>query len=551
MTRYLLCLFIIFGFIQTSIAQDQKNKPKISKVKKKKSKSSKELIADVFQDFQSGKYQDVIDTLLKLEKKFKKGTKKYNELLGLIYYWRGMAYSRLSDYRNAETNFAQAIKLKYKSVDLFYEYGQVLYVADRLKKARIAFKRSFKKGYKKGVSLYYIAFISQELKDYKKAVSFYSMIEKLKDEDKKDVIQAARMQVGDIYLEKIERLPDSFKDVEKYVIPQYQKALKWDEESALAGQIKTKIENLQRKYELVLFRMRNGRPTSRPPYYMRANLTYGSDSNATRAENPTSEDAATYTTAGFFGRYSFYANDAFSYAPEINITTQQWSTSNSSIYALNNYNINTALKMNYEHMYNNAPATFFFDISYGYRADASVASADNKREMAFADSTVAVVASEELQFWKGNPSTFRLRYAQVTAENETQNSTNTVFNYEQIIGLGRTTLFLFNSFDQRRMADAAQNSADTDTLTNRLDAIFPTFFGLFNPTLYVSNTAINNINNSDTGTTNLSAYGINLNRPLGGNFFGTLDISQSTQTGKQDADNFSQQVIFFNLDYIL
>lgn len=545
MSRYLLCLIFVFSSFNISYAQDKKV------AKKTKSKSSKELITDVFEDFKSGKYQAVIDTLLKHEKKLKKGSKKNNEILGLIYYWRGMSYSRLSDYKNAETNFYEAIKLKYKANDIYYEYGQVLYVADRLKKARVAFKRSFKQGYKKGVSLYYIAFISQELKDYKKAVSFYSMIEKLDQEDKKDVLQAARMQIGDIYLEKIERLPDSFKDVEKYVIPQYKKALEFDEESSLAQEIKNKIETLQRKYELVLFRMRNGRPTARPPYYIRANLTYGTNDNVLATAEPTSDDAATYYTAGFFGRYSFYANSAFSYAPEINITTQQYTTDNSSIYALDNYSINTALKMNYEHIYNDAPATFFFDISYAYRADAATASAESKRDLAYSDSTVALVASEEVQFWKGNPSTFRLRYSQTTDDDTTQNFTNMVFNYEQILGLGRTTLFFFNSYDMKQMAQSDQNTADTNIFTNRLDSIFPTFFGLFNPTLYVSNTSTNWVNNSDTGVTNLTAFGVNLNRPLGGNWFGTLDISQSSQTGKQDTDNYKQQVITFNLDYIL
>ena len=184
MNRYLLILLLCcFSHAPTSYSQEKAQKKKMQK--KSSPKKSKELIADVFTDFQSGKYESAIETLATLEKRLKKGSKKYNEVLGLINYWRGMSYARLSDYKNSEIAFKKAIDLKYKAQDIYYEYGQVLYVADRLKKARIAFKKSFKKGYKKGVSLYYIAFISQALNDHKKAVSFYSMIERLPEQEKK------------------------------------------------------------------------------------------------------------------------------------------------------------------------------------------------------------------------------------------------------------------------------------------------------------------------------------------------------------------------------
>ena len=65
-----------------------------------------------------------------------------------------MAYSRLNDFENAEINLSKAIKSKYITKDIYYEYGQVLYVSDKYKKARVAFKRSFKKKYKRGLISY-------------------------------------------------------------------------------------------------------------------------------------------------------------------------------------------------------------------------------------------------------------------------------------------------------------------------------------------------------------------------------------------------------------
>jgi len=547
MNRYLLILlFVCLLFSQVLTAQENTSK----------TKNSKELITDVLTDFQAGKYQDAIDTLLILEQRLKKGSKKYDENMGLINYWRGMSYARLNDYQNAEIYLEKAIELKYNAVDLYYEFGQVLYVADRLKKARIAFKKSFKQGYKKGVSLYYIAFISQELNDHKKAVSFYSMIEKLPLEERKDVIQAARMQIGDIYLHKIEKLPDSFKDVEKYVIPQYQKALNFNEESPLADQIKEKIEALQRKYELVLFRMRNGRPTNRPPYYLRGNLLYGTNDNVTassedaKASLSKNDYASNYYTAGLFGRYSIYANSAFSYAPEFSLSKQTYTSPSSNIYGLDNYSVGAALKMNYEHIYNENQATFFIDFGYTYKADGADGATESKKKLAYSDTTTSVTLSEELQIWKNNPSTFRYQYSQTTDDTASASFSNSVMNWEQIVGLGRTTLFFFNSFNMKTMKDSASEASNTNTFTSRLDAIFPTFFGLFNPTVYTSITSTNYIKDSDKGVTSLTTYGLNMNRPLNRKFYLTMDISQASQTGKVESDKYKQQVVTLNLDYI-
>lgn len=541
-----LVILVMFTFVFNIHAQEKSKRPK----------STKALIAQIFQKFSNGKYQEVIDTLADVEKRLKKGSTRYNEILGLIQYWRGMSYSRLNDYEFAEKYLKEAIDLNYKSKDLYYEYGQALYVSDKYKKARVAFKRSFKKGYKIGVSLYYIAFISQELNDHKKAVRFYSMIEKLPEEERKDVIQAARMQIGDIYLKKIEKLPDSFKDVEKYVIPQYQKALAFDKESSLADQIKKKIEDLQRKYELVLFRMRNGRPTNRPPYYLRANVLYGINDNVTTLSEDSKESSSTedyeshYYTTGAYGRYSFYPSSSISYAPEFNVNTTRYSSPSSTIYALNKYAINTALKINYEHMYKKSPATFFLDLSYSYNADGADAATEEEQKLAYAFTTTSITLSEELQIWTGNSSVFRYKFANTTDDDTTQNFTNSVFNYEQIVGLGRTTLFFFTSFDMKRFAETDQESGNTNTLTLRLDAIFPTFYGLFNPTLYASSTQTNYIEDSDTGITNLITYGINMNRPLSRKFFATMDLSQGSQTADVDSSVYTQQVMTFNIDYI-
>ena len=108
MNRYLLILFVIaLTFSTLSFSQD--------KIEKKV--NSKQLITNALEDFESGKYDDAILKLDDLEKRLKKGSKKYNEIKGLIHYWRGLSHARLNNYKNAEIELQEAVNLKYKSKD--------------------------------------------------------------------------------------------------------------------------------------------------------------------------------------------------------------------------------------------------------------------------------------------------------------------------------------------------------------------------------------------------------------------------------------------------
>lgn len=502
-------------------------------------------MSSVAVEYSRGNYEGAIVELEKLKAKDQKEK-------GLFDYWRGMSYSRLNDFENATKYLRSAIDLGFETQDLFYEYGQALYVSSEYKNARIAFKKSFNRKYKRGVSLYYIAVISREMNETKKAVKFFNMISKLPEEEKRDVLQASKVQIADIYLEKIETLPDSIKDIEKYVIPQYRSALEVNEDSKLAEEVKTKIEELQKRYELVLFRMRNGRPTSRPPYYLRANLTYGTDSNVNLFSNEQvdnsdiNEVASPFVQAGVFGRYSLYPSSAFSFAPEINVTTTKYLSDSESIEALNAYAISTGATMNFEHMYNDSAATFYVNFAYTYNANFEV----DEDAYTYTGNELALTLSEELRFWKDHPSTFRFRIGNTTTEDATASFNSYALSWEQIVNMSSTILFFTNSYTVNTFREVEVKEKDNNAFTTRLDSIFPTFFGLFNPTLYVSYTSKDFFESSSTGTQKLTSYGINVNRPLSRNFYLTLDYSINTQQAKLDEDNYTQNIITVNLDYI-
>ena len=513
---------------------------------------TKQVFQRIFNLFQDAKYDDVISSLNLIEKKLEQSSKKITELESLVFYWKAMSYSRLNDYELAEDYFEKALTNKYITDDIFYEYGQVLYVSEKLQKARIAFKKSVQKKFKMAVSLYYIASISQELKHYKKAVSFYNMIEKIPKEESLEVLQAARAQIADIYLIKIEKQSDAFSGIKNYVIPQYEKAIKVNESSKLAETLRDKITELQRRYEIILFKMRNGRPTARPPHYIRANFLYGVNDNVTTISNDekksqNAEDySSAYYTTGVFARYSIYPNSVFSYSPEFSTSVTKYLGDSESLLPYNTYYIKGALKTNFEHMYNNAPATLYFDLDYTYNADDS----DADKSFAFATEVYGMTISEELQLFENNPSTFRFNYAMTSAEDESASFKTYGFSYEQLILFKKITLFWYNNLSFSKYDDSASNSLDVNALISRIDFIFPTFYNLFNPTVFYSSTSSNYINDSDKGILALSSIGMNINRPISKKWYLTLEYSQSTQVADQDADNYNQSLFSLNLDYI-
>lgn len=500
---------------------------------------------EIYDSYSKGDFETVVESLEKVNPIDKKEN-------GLIHYWKGLAYVKLNDFDYGTKNLRKAIDLGYLPDDIYYEYGQALYVTNDYKNAQIAFKKSFNRKFKRGVSLYYIATIAKEQNQTKSAVKFFKMIAKLPEEEKRDVLQASRVQIADIYLEKIENLPDSIKDIEKYVIPQYREALEVDSDSKLAEEIKLKIEELERKYELVLFRMRNGRPTARPPYYIRTYLLYGTDDNVYQLNDVSRnslelEDVASpFVRAGTFGRYSFYPNSAFSIAPELSVSTTRYLSDSESIQALNSYDITTGTTLNFEHIYNENPATFYVNLAYTYNADYG----ETGEDFTYAGNEISLTLSEELRFWADHPSVFRLRYRNVTSENVTESYNAYTVIWEQIISVNRTILFFTNSYTLNSYRDPEAKESSHGSISTRLDLIFPTFLSLFNPTLYGSYTNNDYFEDSSTGAQNITTYGLNLNRPITKNLYVTLDYGINSQDAENESDTFNQNTFTVNLDYI-
>lgn len=498
--------------------------------------------------FAEGRYQATAVELESVEQKLIASNSLTKTQKGLIAYWKGITYNRNQDFPNAIASFDKALANDYSPVDLNYEYGQALFAAEKLQEARLQFRESLRKKFKRGVSLYYIAYISKEVGDKKKAVTFYQAIDKLDEAEAMEVKQAAEMQIGDIYLEQVEKQSDSFKSVEKYVIPQYQKALEVDRLSPLAPEIENKIRGLERKYDLVLFKLRNGRPTLIPPYFLRAALEYGVDSNVTFAPTEQkisqSKQSSPFMRGDVMGRYTFYYQNFLSIAPEFRTTYTRYTNRVPEIYRNDNYILAPAIRLAYEHTFRNKPAATLFDYDYN---DAK-RDVNAKKELDFAFRAHMLMLGERFNFFSAGETIVRLRRRQFDSYLNTADSHTTSLVFEQVVGLKENTLVLYSSYDVTRVKD---NFYDTDALTLRGDLLMAPVKTWFTPTIGLGITRTNPINNSARGIEYLINPGGRLSRNFARNLRGNLKFDYQNNKS-DDKTNFAYKkyIYSFELEYV-
>lgn len=468
---------------------------------------------------------------------------------GLIQYWKGICYGRLQEFSQASKSFKAALVLGYAPKDIHYEYGQVLFALDKLPEARIQFRDSLKRNFKRGVSLYYIGYISKELGERKKAFSFFRSIQKLSPEEAKEVEQAAEMQIGDIYLEQTEKRADAFQTVETFVIPQYQRALDLDRESSLAPIIQDKIVDLQRKYDLILFQLRNGRPTLNPPYFARISQEFGQDTNVTFSPAQTtiakSKQSSLYSKTDVIGRYTFYHEDYLSVSPELRFNNTYYFNRVPEIYRNDNYLIAPAIRTAYEHTLWKKPASLLVDYEYAEaRRDVKA-----RKQLDFSSRSHALMIGERFNYFSAGESIVRLRQRNLESYLRSSDSTTTSLIFEQIKSFQLSTLLFYASFDRMRVQD---RSFDTDSLTLRADLILGRVRDWFTPSFGFSVTSTDPINNrAERGRELLLNPSARLSRTFKTNWRANLKLDYQKNNSK-DEENFaySKSIYALELEYL-
>lgn len=247
-----LLLFFILG---TNLAQAQ---------------STKSLLKEALTAFKTGDYKGSIKKLDTLE--------RYEKFKGLAHYWKGLNYNKLNLFDDAIAQFYLALKAGNRAEDIYYEFGQALYASYKLDEAYKMFRKSADTGYKKGSSMYYMAFMKQTQDKFPQAVKLYKETIDANGVEK-DIKQAASFQIAQIYLSNAEKSKNKGKDVKRIVIPQLEDARRLDKKSNLAKDISIQITALTRKYEVGPGKMANGRPIPRKPYVVKFAQKFSYNSN--------------------------------------------------------------------------------------------------------------------------------------------------------------------------------------------------------------------------------------------------------------------------------
>lgn len=529
----LLAWMLILGCSLIAYAQDSSELTEASK---------STIFKKAFALYSQGRYQTTVEELTRVEQ-------NHPAHSGLINYWKGICYSRSQNFPEAIKSYDRALKQKFSPQDIHYEYGQALFAAEKLSEARVQFRESLRKKFKRGVSLYYIAYTSRELGDNKKAFTFFRSISKLDEEEAREVKQAAEMQIGDIYLEQVEKLSDAFKQVETLVIPQYEKAMEVDPESNLAPVIQEKIITLQRKYDLILLQLRNGRPALNPPYFVRASQEIGMDSNVTFAPAGTtissSRKESTYSKTDFIGRYTFYHKDFISISPEFRFNYTYYFNRVPEIYRNDNYLLAPALRTAIEHTLWKKPASHLIDYDYA-EANRDVKA---KKKLEFSSRSHTVMLGERFNYFDFGETIVRLRYRMLESYLSSSDSNTTSFVVEQIRSLKEHTLLFFFSYDRMRVDS---DVFDTDSFTLRADLIMGRVRDWFTPSIGFMVSSVDPVNDRSTrGRELLLNPNARLSKTFRKNFRGNLKLDYQKYNSKDD-ENFAYKktTYAFEVEYL-
>ena len=505
-------------------------------------------LGEVYEAYKTGLYDRSNRLLQELQHKVKLSAPRQTETLGLISYWQGLNYNRQMDYTKATSAFEAALQYDFKAPDLQYEYAQALYGSERLPEAIGAFQESFKQQFKPGVSLYYMAFLMQESGEKYKANEYYQMISTLSEEEKKDVEQAAQMQIASMQLQLVESKPDAIRGVEAVVIPQFKKAIALEKESSLAKEMSTKIRELQEKYELVLFKMRNNRPTQAPPYFLRASLDNAFDDNVVYSADETqlsqSEKASAFTKMDLMGRYSFYYKNILSFSPEVRTNRTRYHNRKASIQANDNYAIVPAIRSAYEHTLWNRPASHLFDFEYNY-AHRDLNAED---KLIFSSRTNTYMLGERFNIFSNGETILRYRQRHFDSYRAASNSITNSFVLEQVLFLkSGHMLILMGSYDQARNNTELFN---TNAFMTRADVIFPRYKEWFTPTLGMGLTFTDPYNNSSRGQEKLLNPSLKLTRTISARMRATLRLEYWKNYSNATSFKYTKQATGIELEYV-
>lgn len=421
---------------------------------------------EFYKNFKAGQYPKALEALNNMK----------DSTLGTKSYLQGLTYSKMQEYDKAAASFEIAIREKNNNSDLYYEYGQALYAANELKKAREAFKTSANNKFSRPASLYYVAHISQILEEHDVAKEYFTMAIKDKNSDAK-MKQISQFQLGESLLaiarEKSAQPEDLNRRVERFILPMMNSAYNLDKRSALATEINQRISEVMVEFNLDPNLLVNGRRVNAKRYsgYVSQKIRHDDNISLVSEENniQQSKKASFIFETEAYGNYDFILNKRYIISPEARFTyTQHSNRTEPEVYQNDSFVMNFALKNKYEHKIKDLPASFLFDIDYSKTQKDWQA---QKKKEFYAKSTTFTFG-ESFSYFNFGDTTVKLKRKNYVGASETISNHTTSFSADQTIFLPIQHLIVA-MFEADFIDNFNNSSTNTNSFLFRLDYIIP------------------------------------------------------------------------------
>ncbi len=466
-------------------------------------------------------------------------------------YLTGLSYSRMQEYDKASAQFAIAIKENNQSADLYYEYGQSLYAANELKKAREAFKTSADKNFNRPASIYYVAHISQILEEMETARDTYTKLLREKGIDDK-MKQIARFQLAETLLniarEKSKEPEDLSRRVEKFILPMLATALNIDKGSGVAADINQRTAELMKEFNLDPNMLINGRRISPKRYsgYLSQKLKFDNNISLSNEENniqQSRKESYIFETEGY-AKYDLILKKRYVISPEARFTfTEHGDQSSPEVYQNDSFVMNFNLKNKYEHKVKELPASFLFDIDYSH----IIKDWNARKKKEFYAKSMTFTIGESFSYFDIGDTTLKIKRKNYTGKNEAISNHTTTLSADQTFFFSNQHL-LIALFDASFIDNYNNTSSNTDTYLLRFDYIIPAIMPQYNLGLAMATTMTDTKEQEATRGTELSFNpSIDLSRELSDT--SKISVNYDFTKSKSKDNNYSYRKHVLTTEY--
>lgn len=500
------------------------------------------LFANFYVHFKQGAYVQAIESLERVRSSDQKvlATKEYLTALSL---------SRLQRFDEAIPHFEKAVRKKSDAEDLYYEFGQALYAANELERARIAFKKSYSADFKGPTSLYYMGFISQILEEFPLSITYFEKIIEDKEADSNST-QIAMFQKAEstLSLEKTKKVSSS--KVEKEILPMFQDAYAYDKNSDTSDDIKQRIVDIQKEFGLDPTKYRNGRKISERKIngFVSQEIKYDNNitnSNDQATVDTTQKDSFVFNTrAKVGGELDF--DRRFSFRPEMQVTLLQHGDRDTpEVYTNDSLEYNPSAFLGYEHIFNSNPATLSMEVSFRHKEQ----DVNRAKEKEFHSKSWSYTLGEKLKIFSFGETGFKFKYKTYRSYLASLDNNIKTFSIDQLLitKKGHIWLFLINYDDTDNYNDT--NSSTASTLL-RADWLIPEIFPSYTFHMAMSFTLLDTKEQSDVrGTEVTYSPMLKMQKKISDSVKASVDYTYSKNTSDSVDKEYSKHVTTLELRY--